>query len=171
MNRRLFAAFALAALFACAGACTTTAPNNSNTAATTPTPAAATTAALPAELKPALDSVNADDLLRHIKELSSDAYEGRGPGTEGENKTVSYIAEQFKKLGLKPAHTLYHWLRDALAHFEHAAELAVADNADALLRWNSTARLLNAHPEMAPKASDDPGGEGYGWDEPPGGGA
>ena len=80
MNRRLFAAFALAALFACAGACTTTAPN-SNTAATTPTPASATTAALPAELKPALDTVNADDILRHVKELSSDAYEGRGPGT------------------------------------------------------------------------------------------
>src|ERR1044071_1824874 len=102
MNRRLFAAFALAALTACAGACTTTAPNNTNAAATTPTPAATTTAALPPELKPALDSVNADDILRHIKELSSDAYEGRGPGTEGENKTVNYITEQFKKLGLKP---------------------------------------------------------------------
>jgi hypothetical protein len=102
MNRRLIAAFALAALTASAGACTTTAPNNNNAAATTPTPAATTAAALPAELKPALDSVNADDILRHIKELSSDAYEGRGPGTEGENKTVNYITEQFKKLGLKP---------------------------------------------------------------------
>ncbi|HWS90187.1 MAG TPA: M28 family metallopeptidase [Pyrinomonadaceae bacterium] len=101
MNRRLFAASALAALTALAGACTTTAPN-SNTAATTPTPASAATAALPAELKPALDSVNPDDLLRHIKELSSDAYEGRGPGTKGEELTVKYITEQFQRLGLKP---------------------------------------------------------------------
>ena len=76
MNRRFFAACALAALLS--GACTTTAPTNQNTA-TTPTPAAA--AGLPAELKPALDSINSDDLMRHIRELSSDRYEGRGPGT------------------------------------------------------------------------------------------
>ncbi|HEX8148185.1 MAG TPA: M28 family metallopeptidase [Pyrinomonadaceae bacterium] len=101
MNRRLFAASALAALLSLAGACTTTAPN-SNTAATTPTTAANTAAGLPAELKPALDSVNADDLLRHIKALSSDEYEGRGPGTKGEELSVKYITEQFQKLGLKP---------------------------------------------------------------------
>ena len=99
MNRRFFATLALAALLLCAGACTTT-PTNQNTA-TTPTPAA-TTAAIPAELKPALDSINADDILRHIKELSSDAYEGRGPGTKGEELSVKYITEQFQKLGLKP---------------------------------------------------------------------
>jgi Zn-dependent M28 family amino/carboxypeptidase len=101
MNRRFFAAFALAAVTVSAGACTTTAPSN-NTAATTPTPAAATAAAIPAELKPALDSINSDDLLRHIKELSSDPYEGRGPGTKGEELTVKYITEQFQRLGLKP---------------------------------------------------------------------
>ncbi len=101
MNRRFFAASALAAMVACAGACTNTAPSN-NTAATTPTPAAAAAAGIPAELKPALDSVNADDILRHIKALSSDEYEGRGPGTKGEELTVKYITEQFQKLGLKP---------------------------------------------------------------------
>jgi Zn-dependent M28 family amino/carboxypeptidase len=101
MNRRLSAAFALAALLAYAGACTTTAPSNNTAATTTPTPAAAA-AALPSEVKPALDSVNADDLLRHIKEIGSDKYEGRGPGTEGENLTVKYLTEQFQRLGLKP---------------------------------------------------------------------
>jgi Zn-dependent M28 family amino/carboxypeptidase len=100
MNRSFFATLALAALLLCAGACTTTAPSN-NTAATTPTPAT-TAAGLPAELKPALDSVNSDDMMRHIRELSSDAYEGRGPGTEGERLTVKYTTEQFQKLGLKP---------------------------------------------------------------------
>src|SRR5215204_7330677 len=99
MNRRFFAAFALAALTASTGACTTTAPSNNTAATTTPTPAAA---GLPAELKPALDSVNADDILRHIKALSSDEYEGRGPGTKGEELTVKYITEQFQRLGLKP---------------------------------------------------------------------
>src|SRR5919205_603302 len=98
MNRRFFAANALAALLACAAACTTTAPTT-NTATTSPTPAAA---AIPAELKPALDSINSDDLLRHIKELASDPYEGRGPGTRGEELSVKYITEQFQRLGLKP---------------------------------------------------------------------
>ena len=34
--------------------------------------------------------------------LSSDEYEGRGPGTKGEELTVKYLTEQFQKLGLKP---------------------------------------------------------------------
>jgi Zn-dependent M28 family amino/carboxypeptidase len=100
MNRRLFAALALfAALFA-ASACTTV-PTNNNQAAASPTPAAQA-ASFPAELKPALDSVTSDDILRHIKTLSSDEFEGRGPGTKGEELSVKYITEQFQRLGLKP---------------------------------------------------------------------
>ncbi len=100
MMKRAFAIYALAALAALASACTTAAPSNQNAAATT-TPAQ-TAAGLPAELKPALDSINSDDILRHIKVLSSDEYEGRGPGTRGEELSVKYITEQFQKLGLKP---------------------------------------------------------------------
>ncbi|HKE05596.1 MAG TPA: M28 family metallopeptidase [Blastocatellia bacterium] len=58
--------------------------------------------AAPADIKPALDSVTSDDLLRHIKTLASDEYEGRAPGTKGEELTVNYLTEQFKRLGLKP---------------------------------------------------------------------
>lgn len=38
-----------------------------------------------------------------IKTLSSDEYEGRGPATRAETKTIEYIAAQFKAAGLKPA--------------------------------------------------------------------
>jgi Zn-dependent M28 family amino/carboxypeptidase len=34
--------------------------------------------------------------------LASDDFEGRKPGTPGEEKTVAYLVEQFRKLGLKP---------------------------------------------------------------------
>ena len=51
---------------------------------------------------PALDSISGDDLLGHIKVLASDAFEGRAPGTPGEEKTVDYLTGQFRKLGLKP---------------------------------------------------------------------
>ena len=42
-------------------------------------------------------------LSEHIKVLSSDAFEGRGPATAGETKTVAYISGELKKLGLRPA--------------------------------------------------------------------
>ena len=70
-----------------------------------PAPTPSTTSAvatIPAALKPALDSMTANDLLQHIKVLASDEYEGRAPGTKGEELTVNYLTEQFKKLGLKP---------------------------------------------------------------------
>ncbi len=38
----------------------------------------------------------------HLRVLSSDDFEGRKPGTPGEDKTVAYLVEQFRKLGLKP---------------------------------------------------------------------
>ena len=44
-------------------------------------------------------------LLRHIKALSSDYFEGRAPGTEGEDRTVAYIEKEFKTIGLKPGNT------------------------------------------------------------------
>jgi len=38
----------------------------------------------------------------HIRVLASDDFEGRKPGTPGEEKTVAYLVEQFRKLGLRP---------------------------------------------------------------------
>ncbi len=38
----------------------------------------------------------------HLRLLASDEFEGRRPGTPGEDKTVAYLVEQFRKLGLKP---------------------------------------------------------------------
>src|SRR5437879_5123443 len=53
-------------------------------------------------LQPALDAITPDGLLAHIKVLASDEFEGRVPGTKGEDLSVTYIADQFKKIGLKP---------------------------------------------------------------------
>ena len=63
---------------------------------------ACVTFALACATETALDSVTSDDLLRHIKTLASDEYEGRAPGTKGEELTVNYLTDQFKRLGLKP---------------------------------------------------------------------
>jgi Zn-dependent M28 family amino/carboxypeptidase len=37
------------------------------------------------------------------KTISSDAFEGRGPATRAETKTINYVADQFKAVGIKPA--------------------------------------------------------------------
>ena len=52
-----------------------------------------------------LPSVDPQAILAHTKVLSSDEFEGRGPGTRGEELTVSYLVDQFKKLGLKPGNS------------------------------------------------------------------
>src|SRR5262245_30495666 len=41
-------------------------------------------------------------LRTDINILASDEYEGRGPTTQGINKAADYIANEFKKAGLKP---------------------------------------------------------------------
>lgn len=45
------------------------------------------------------------------KELSSDAYEGRAPGTAGEEKTVAYLIKKFEEAGLKPGNN-GKWTQD-----------------------------------------------------------
>ncbi|GIL38710.1 M28 family metallopeptidase [Roseiterribacter gracilis] len=54
----------------------------------------------------------ADVLSQHVKILASDEFEGRAPGTPGEEKTVAYIAEQMKKAGLQPAGTNGGWYQE-----------------------------------------------------------
>src|SRR5471030_1315078 len=46
--------------------------------------------------------IDPKDLSEHIKVLSSDAFEGRGPATPGEVKSVAYITKEFKAAGLQP---------------------------------------------------------------------
>lgn len=54
------------------------------------------------DLNPALDTISADSLLSEIKTLSSDEYEGRKPGSAGEQKTIAFVQQQFQQAGLKP---------------------------------------------------------------------
>jgi len=46
--------------------------------------------------------ISAEGLTYHIKNLSSDEFMGRMPFTEGETKTIEYIRDEYKKLGLEP---------------------------------------------------------------------
>ena len=48
------------------------------------------------------DAIDAGDFAEHVKQLASDEFGGRGPGTPGEQKTVEYIKAQFARIGLQP---------------------------------------------------------------------
>jgi Zn-dependent M28 family amino/carboxypeptidase len=52
-----------------------------------------------------LPNVDMNQVMGHIKTLSSDEFEGRAPGTKGETLTVADLIDQFKKMGLKPGNT------------------------------------------------------------------
>ena len=62
-----------------------------------PTASSAPAARVPASAMPAIDQTA---ILDRIKVLSSDEYEGRLPGTKGEELTVRYLVDESKKLGL-----------------------------------------------------------------------
>lgn len=54
------------------------------------------------EIQTALDKINADGLKEKFSTLASDNFKGRAPSTLGEERTIKYLEEQFKKSGLKP---------------------------------------------------------------------
>ncbi|AMV06966.1 M28 family metallopeptidase [Xanthomonas citri] len=53
-------------------------------------------------LMAAAPSFDGARISRDVKELASDAYEGRGPATAGEEKTIAYLSKQFAEAGLQP---------------------------------------------------------------------
>jgi len=53
-------------------------------------------------IKPGLDAITPDGMLAHIKVLASDQFEGRAPGSHGEELSVAYLTEELRKIGLAP---------------------------------------------------------------------
>jgi Zn-dependent M28 family amino/carboxypeptidase len=82
------------ALLAALSACKRETPETATPVAQAPAPAAAAHAFG--------NDINAADFGELVKTLSSDEFEGRGPGSAGEDKTVEYIQAQMQRIGLKP---------------------------------------------------------------------
>ncbi len=53
-------------------------------------------------IEDAKESITIDKLQNRISVLASDEFQGRAPATLGEEKTIHYLAEQFKEIGLEP---------------------------------------------------------------------
>ncbi|MFM6989173.1 MAG: M28 family metallopeptidase [Arenimonas sp.] len=91
-------------------------------------------------------------LLSHARILSSDEFEGRGPNSAGEQKTVAYLVEQFKAAGLQPGGDLKHgkrqWTQDVpLGRFE------IKGPVQASLSFNGNVRPLAQGEQIAIRAA------------------
>jgi Zn-dependent M28 family amino/carboxypeptidase len=76
---------------------------------------------------------DAGRMSQDVKVLASDEFEGRGPYTAGETKTVNYLVEQFKAAGLQPGGDLVDGKRSwtqavPLRRFEIKGPIALSVN-------------------------------------------
>ena len=76
-------------------------------------------------------------LSEQVKTLSSDAFEGRGPATAGEEKTIAYVVAQMQEAGLQPG----------------------GDLKDGKRQWTQAVPLLRAEIKGTPKLSLTVGGK------------
>ena len=53
-------------------------------------------------MQPALETITAEDLMRRTAVLAHDSMEGRAPGGAGEERTVRYLEDEFRAMGLAP---------------------------------------------------------------------
>jgi Zn-dependent M28 family amino/carboxypeptidase len=75
--------------------------------------AALAAAALPATALPAHAqvTVDAERITRDVQTLASDAFEGRAPGTKGEERTIGYLIARMQDVGLEPGGPNGAWLQ------------------------------------------------------------
>ena len=93
-------------------------------------------------------------LSAEVKTLSSNAFEGRGPATAGETKTIDYLVAQMKAAGLAPGGDLVdgkrRWTQDVpLARFE------ITGTPDIELEVDGQPQKLAQGNEIALRAAQD----------------
>ena len=83
--------------------------------------------------KAALDVITAEGVMNHIKVIASDEFEGRAPGTHGEELSINYISDQFKKIGLAPGNT------DG-SYFQKVPVVGIAANNDTTMTFSGAGK-------------------------------
>ncbi len=96
----------------------------------------------------ARDLISGDSIRARVRELGSDTYQGRAPGTHGDTLATAWIAAQFKQLGLEPGmpNTSY---RQTVPFWAAAPKFTItfkAGGKDVVLNDSSTAVVWESAP-------------------------
>lgn len=96
-----------------------------------------------------LQAKSAQEVLSQIKGDYEQAYYG---GIIWERLGNARI----RQAGAGAGASSYHALREAMDHYEKAMDFSLPGNDDAILRWNTCARLIMQTPEIRPAPEHDP---------------
>jgi Zn-dependent M28 family amino/carboxypeptidase len=81
------------------------------------------------------DTGMAADIKQHIAVLANDSLLGRKPFTKGEDKTIAYIADKFKKLGLEPGNNGSYYQEVPMVEITSASQdLQISGAGSAILK-------------------------------------
>ena len=104
------------------------------------------------------------DRFRHEERPGMEAVRSILPHIDGEYERAYYsglVCERkasavWERATAGSGPRVYDMLREAMECYEQAEAVRPAGNDDALLRWNTCARILNDHPEVGPVEHDRP---------------
>jgi Zn-dependent M28 family amino/carboxypeptidase len=111
-------------------------------------PPASTSAPMPKIPLASMPRIESAQFLEHIRQLSSDEFEGRAPGTAGEERTVQYLTAEFQKLGLKPGNADGAYIQNVpLVGITgaQAKPLVVSGKARATFKWRDEVVAWTKH--------------------------
>jgi len=96
-----------------------------------------------------LPAREAQDILARIKgDYEQEYYAGIIWEREGHAR--------IRKGGGGAGSSSYHALSEAMTHYERAIDFALPGNDDAILRWNTCARVIMQNPDVGPLPDEDP---------------
>lgn len=82
----------------------------------------------------------------HLPRLAGEYEREYYAGLIDEREGIAWLRSDKPRAGA----AAYDCFRGAMAHYEKAEAVRPSANDDALLRWNSCARMIMAHPDVAP---------------------
>src|SRR4051794_18220118 len=85
-------------------------------------PAVPDVSGLPEAARTAAASIDPEKIRAHVRFLSLDLLEGRGPGTRGDKLAAEYIATQLALEGVQPAGDSHTWFQRVPLYAVHSVE-------------------------------------------------
>ncbi|MBL9135448.1 MAG: M28 family peptidase [Verrucomicrobiales bacterium] len=111
----------------------------------------ATLAAVAADSDAPASSIRPADLEDRTRILASDRFEGRAPGSRGEELTVQHLAESFQSLGLQPGGRNGSWFQEVPLVGIRSLVLATTSRNGARESWAFPQDFVAWSPRMQPQ--------------------